>query len=84
MKTHQIKIKQDHYDLVLAGTKTFEIRHNDRAYQKGDVVEMKCVTRDTSLDMLGRKVLMFKIGDVYPIDAERVVFSLLKIEAKDE
>ncbi len=35
MKTHLIKILEDHYDLVLAGTKTFEIRLNDRAYQKG-------------------------------------------------
>ncbi len=84
MKTHLIKILEDHYDLVLAGTKTFEIRLNDRAYQKGDYVEMTPIYRDLKTVMHHRQVLKFKIGDVYPVDSERVVFSLLKAEVASE
>lgn len=38
MKTHRIKILLNFCDDVLYGDKTFEIRENDRGYQKGDRV----------------------------------------------
>ena len=38
MKTHKIKILRDFADAVYSGDKTFEIRKNDRGYQKGDIV----------------------------------------------
>lgn len=89
MNHHDLKIWPEHYRNVKAGTKTFEIRRNDRGYQKGDYVELhywpqwaadtETLTRfvtDTN------PILKFKIGDIYPIDAERVVFSLLPQEPK--
>lgn len=36
--THEIKIKKSFADAVLSGDKTFEIRWNDRGYQKGDTI----------------------------------------------
>lgn len=35
---HEIKIEEQFADAVLSGEKTFEIRYNDRGYNKGDVV----------------------------------------------
>lgn len=37
-KTHKIKIDEEFADAVLCGDKNFEIRKNDRGYQKGDHV----------------------------------------------
>ena len=36
MKVHEVKIYESYADAVLSGEKTFEIRDNDRGYQKGD------------------------------------------------
>lgn len=36
MKIHEVKIYESYADSVLSGEKTFEIRNNDRGYQKGD------------------------------------------------
>jgi len=92
MNHHLIKISPEHYNNVLAGTKTFEIRENDRAYQKGDLVTLHYFPREWSsckmtvdgikCDDDTRLPLAFRIGDVYPIDDKRVVFSLLKIEGE--
>ena len=37
-KTHNIKIREGFADAVLSGEKTFEVRENDRGYQKGDFI----------------------------------------------
>lgn len=39
MKYHELKLQYDFCDAVLHGEKTFEIRLNDRGYQKGDRVK---------------------------------------------
>lgn len=36
MKTHELKILEDFADAVYSGDKTFELRENDRGFQKGD------------------------------------------------
>lgn len=38
-KTHKIKLQKEFADAVLSGDKCFEIRNNDRGYQKGDKVQ---------------------------------------------
>jgi len=38
MKTHTLKIKQEYFERIISGQKTFEIRKNDRDYQVGDAV----------------------------------------------
>lgn len=41
MRTHELKIAPDYFTEVATGDKTFEIRYNDRGYQKGDIVHLK-------------------------------------------
>lgn len=38
---HIIKLQKPYCDAVLSGDKTFEVRYNDRGYQKGDYVVFK-------------------------------------------
>ena len=38
MITHKIKLREEYAEAVLSGEKSFEIRYNDRGYQKGDEV----------------------------------------------
>lgn len=40
-KIHHLKIYFDYADAVLNGTKTFEVRRNDRGYQKGDWIKFE-------------------------------------------
>lgn len=48
MKVHKVKIYESYADAVLSGEKTFEIRHNDRGYQKGDRLRFRVVTDECS------------------------------------
>lgn len=45
MKTHHIKLRIEFCDAVLSGEKTFEIRRNDRGYQRGDHMIFQAVER---------------------------------------
>lgn len=38
MKIHELKINQVYYDKLLSGSKTAELRYNDRNYQVGDII----------------------------------------------
>lgn len=86
---HELKIWPQYYCRVADGSKTFEVRKNDRGFQPGDEVvlhEWNPETEDVEhygfgdvkeeIGYTGKK-LEFRIGYVLPIDAERVVFSLL-------
>lgn len=37
---HELKIYPDFFDAVISGEKTFEIRKNDRPFQKGDLLAL--------------------------------------------
>ena len=45
--THELKIQKQWADAKLAGEKPFEIRRNDRGFQKGDVVHYTVVDPKT-------------------------------------
>lgn len=90
---HELKIYPQYYARVADGTKTFEIRNADRGFQFGDEVILREWDPTEKHDpeayfprmpgpkgYTGSKDLKFKIGYVLPIDAERVIFSLLKEE----
>lgn len=50
MKTHQLKLRIEFCDAVLSGEKSFEIRRNDRGFQRGDRIVFQAVERvDTDL-----------------------------------
>ena len=39
--THEIKLQKEYAQAVYLGEKTFEVRNNDRGYQKGDLISFK-------------------------------------------
>lgn len=38
MKLHRLKLSYSFWDAVMSGEKTFELRENDRGFQKGDLI----------------------------------------------
>lgn len=40
MTTHTIKVAAPYMDALISGDKTFEVRRNDRAYQRGDTLRL--------------------------------------------
>ena len=38
MAHHELKIEDEYYEAKVAGNKPFEIRYNDKGFQKGDTV----------------------------------------------
>ena len=40
---HYLKIREEYADAVLSGEKSFEVRENDRGYQKGDTVRFHVI-----------------------------------------
>lgn len=43
MRVHNLKILNDFADAVVMGEKPFEIRENDRGYQKGDYIKFRAI-----------------------------------------
>ncbi len=55
MKTHFIKLNIEFCDAVLSGEKSFEVRENDRGYQKGDHIKFRPV-KASSGEMLTHSI----------------------------
>lgn len=85
---HELKIWPQFYCRVLDGSKTFEVRDNDRFFQPGDTVVLKEYDpTPTNASVPGvpkgytdAKPLTFLIGYVFPLSSDKVVFSLLPIK----
>jgi hypothetical protein len=79
---HELKCESRFFVEVLDGSKTFEVRKNDRCFQKGDRVKLRELAspRIGGVENNGYtgRSLDFAIGFVYPLDDGRVVFSLVK------
>jgi len=54
--THRIKILDSFAEAVCAGDKTFEIRKNDRGYQKGDFIKFTVLHPD-GIEMLDHPLM---------------------------
>lgn len=50
MRTHVLKLQKDFCDAVYNGEKTFELRYNDRGFQKGDRVRFAAIDGDEWID----------------------------------
>lgn len=84
---HEIKIHPQYYARVANGSKTFEIRDNDRGYQSGDTVKMKewdpekqSPASTTPKGYTGSPNIIATVGYVHVLDSSRVVFSLLNVK----
>ena len=78
---HEIKIQESYYEAVLSGDKTFEIRYNDRGYQKGDMVRLTPVYQ-SGTRMPGRKAIEAEVTYVtgYHQHPDWVVFGIRLIK----
>lgn len=90
-RVHELKIWPQYYARVANGSKTFEIRHNDRDYQSGDKVILRewdpkpiNPTDDMAIGFTHSPPLEFIIGYVHSLGRDEVVFSLLPIPPKVE
>lgn len=45
-RTHRLKVFAKYADAIMDGTKTFEIRKNDRGYEVGDKIVFDVVTNE--------------------------------------
>lgn len=75
--THEIKLAYAFQEAVLNGEKCFEVRYNDRGYQKGDYVKFKVQDRKNCKEPLDDKV--FEITYVlsgWGIKEDYVVFGI--------
>ena len=84
---HELKIHPQYYCRVADGSKTFELRNNDRGFQSGDLVTLKewdpepiSVTSSSPKGFTNSPALEFKIGYIYVLNSSEVIFSLLPIE----
>lgn len=75
---HELKIWPQYFCKVADGTKTFEVRSNDRGFKNGDTVLLR--EWEYISEIYTGASLVFKIGYVLHIDSDRVVFSLLPTE----
>lgn len=89
---HELKIWPQYFCRVKDGSKTFEVRRNDRGFQPGDTVLLReydptVIRRIEELPMghvdewheptgYTGDELEFKVGYVFPLDNGSVVFSL--------
>ncbi|OPZ24600.1 MAG: hypothetical protein BWZ03_00075 [bacterium ADurb.BinA186] len=79
---HELKIWPQYFARVKDGTKTFEIRNNDRGFQMGDTVLLKEYV-PTQVGEPGHytgEYLARKVGYVYRAEGNSVVFSLMPLD----
>ena len=49
-RVHELKIDKNYADSVHFGDKNFEVRLNDRGFQKGDIIRFKPLTVNGTID----------------------------------
>lgn len=82
MAQHTLKILPEFFAPILSGEKAFEIRKNDRNYQKDDVLIL-CEYDDVDEVYTGRaicvKVTYLLNGGRFGLNEDHVIMSILKI-----
>lgn len=84
---HTLKIHPQYYARVADGSKTFEVRENDRGFQSGDTITLQewdpttlNEQSPTPKGYTGSPDLRFKIGYIYVLSGTTIIFSLLPID----
>ena len=81
-RIHQIKIQDKFYRAIASGTKTFEIRNNDRNYQVGDLLKFN-VINDNKVTIHQPEVLYmitYILQDVPGLKLGYVIFGIKVFE----
>lgn len=79
--THEIKILESFADAVLRGDKNFEVRKNDRGYQRGDFVQFVPIYDSdklpiTSHPLCKKKYIITYVLSGWGIEEGYVVFGI--------
>jgi len=76
---HELKTWKEYYEQVFMGRKTFEVRKNDRNFQKGDILILKEWDNEkkeyTGREM-ARRVIYILSGGQFGIENGFVVMSI--------
>ena len=83
-RTHEIKISDEFANAVASGDKTFEVRENDRGYQKGDLVKFTVID-NIKVPYVSHELhnMLFEITYVlsgWGIEQGKVAFAIKKVE----
>jgi Domain of unknown function (DUF3850) len=92
MTEHILKTWDDYWDAIYRGEKPFEVRRDDRGFQKGDVLILRRVAKNWSTGLwqedrsdsdnrprdLRRKVTYILTGGQFGIEPGHVVMGLKK------
>ena len=85
MKVHELKIRMNYFLEVQRGTKTFELRKNDRDFKEGDLINF-IVIGEHGIEMDGG---LYKIDYVlkdvpeYGLDKDYCIFSIHRVHIID-
>ena len=92
MKLHELKILHEYLIDVTLGTKTFELRKNDRDYQVGDLIRFIDIMEGyTNNDIepyidenqLYRITYVLKNVEKYGLDKDYCILAIKKLEIKE-
>lgn len=87
MKLHELKIKEEYFNAILRGDKTFELRKNDRDYQVGDLIHFM---RINGLEYFGRSKDVYQITYVlkdsqeYGLNKDYCIFGIKKLKIEGD
>lgn len=78
MVTHTLKLNEEFADAVYSGDKNFEVRYNDRGFQKGDEVKFEVMDGSfkVSHSLTGRKFVITYVLNGWGLEPRYVVFGI--------
>ena len=78
-RIHELKILESFATDIVMGRKTFEVRKNDRGFQKGDYVEFTCIENENhSINHMTYEITYVLYG--WGIEQGYVVFGIKEKE----
>ena len=86
-KQHDLKILESFAGDVFCGYKTFEVRKNDRGFQKGDTVTFTCIDKEGTVIPHGIDTITYEITYVlsgWGIKEGYVVFGIREMQRQVE
>ena len=86
--THNIKVRVEFSDAILKGEKNFEIRENDRGYQKGDIINFTVIDKNgvtvTDHDLNYEYFVITYVLSGWGIKENYVALGIKKLENDDD
>ncbi|MCR5160220.1 MAG: DUF3850 domain-containing protein [Lachnospiraceae bacterium] len=86
-KLHIIKLSDEFADAILFGDKTFEVRENDRGYQKGDLVQFDVIDKyqiSTGHPLTEETYRITYVLNGWGIEPKFVVFGIKNVRGEEE